>query len=677
MSRCTTAIFQKGGCDMSKTGWRVMTFFLLLMMSILPEGLLARVAKTEELEKANGEEEQVVTATRRAQELSESPSAIYVITAEDIEQSGAINLADVLRMAPGVHVFNISPAQIEVGIRGFSKLPSNKVKLLLDGKPYVLNIYDLPKYDILPVPLNEIERVEILKGPGSVQYGSGAIMGVINVITKRPKDTRGSTFSIFGGEKNTILAGYSYSGSARVAKDKLDYRLSAGWAQTDEWGDISGIYADARAYKFGKFNVALDYSFAEDSVLSFFAGYIGGEDEFTTRTSGIGDMPDFNAHMIAVSYATQHLSFSLSQKNVEAPAWKTAKNTPAYDGSKATHYLEDDRQTNAELEYFLDAGRHSLSMGLGYNNLRTTSDFLIPPSQYDHEISSLWLGDHFRISENLLLNLGARLDTHSTYGGAGSHRISLIFAPAKAHSLRLTNGTSIRFPDFSEGYFGATYPTVYYTAGSGLKPEKATSYEIGYLGKLGKLDISANVFFMEVTGFLGFKYTGVVTDGKIERKGFNLGDANEIGSEVELKYPLTSWLTGKINYTYLEAQIKEEDIPNVPPEYVKGTPHNMMNMELRAKFKNGLSANLQANYVDKVDFVLVQDWDHIAGDEVGGRAKAYTMVTMRLGYDFQLGGKDAQLALSALNLFDQKHDEYPVRNARPGRRILGSFSHKF
>ena len=125
----------------------------------------------------------VITAGRVGQPILESPSSITVLTREDIRRYGMTGLANILRNVQGVDVMSISASEQNVGIRGFNDLPSSKILSLFDSNPIYWEFYGLTTWGSLPVSLDEIERIEIIRGPGSALYGTNAFEGVINIIT--------------------------------------------------------------------------------------------------------------------------------------------------------------------------------------------------------------------------------------------------------------------------------------------------------------------------------------------------------------------------------------------------------------------------------------------------------------------------------------------------------------
>ena len=183
-----------------------------------------------------------------------------------------------------------------------------------------------------------------------------------------------------------------------------------------------------------------------------------------------------------------------------------------------------------------------------------------------------------------------------------------------------------------------------------------------------ELEITANVFYTEVADLIAFTKTSSLTYEHI-----NLDNIKQYGFELETEYPLTDWLNARANYTYYDMW---EESPDTQ-EFVKQTPSHMANAELRAYFDNGFSANLSAQYCGQTTYPL-STWSDPRGTTIaGGKQKAYLIANLRIGYEFYLLENDAEIALSALNLFDKKYDDYGLDTTDVGRTIYATFIYKF
>src|SRR6185295_6532395 len=138
---------------------------------------------------------QVTSVSKKEQKLSRIGAAVFVITQEDIRRSGSTNIPDILRMVPGVNVARIDAHTWSISIRGFSELYGNKVLVMIDGRPMYRQSFSGVRWDEVDVPLESIERIEVIRGPGGTVWGANAVNGVINIISKSALDTQGGMLS--------------------------------------------------------------------------------------------------------------------------------------------------------------------------------------------------------------------------------------------------------------------------------------------------------------------------------------------------------------------------------------------------------------------------------------------------------------------------------------------------
>jgi iron complex outermembrane receptor protein len=207
---------------------------------------------------------EVTSVSRKAQNLSRTPAAVYVITQEDIRRSGAATIPDVLRMAPGVQVAQIDANRWAISVRGFNDLYSNKLLVLVDGRTVYSPGFSGVFWDEINVPLDTIERIEVVRGPGGSVWGANAVNGVINIITKNSSQTQGGY----------ALAG---AGSEQTAGDEVRYggRLgTAGYYRAfGQYSSFSGLLTPQGlgawdAWRFGHEGIRADWTLKSgDSVM--------------------------------------------------------------------------------------------------------------------------------------------------------------------------------------------------------------------------------------------------------------------------------------------------------------------------------------------------------------------------------------------------------------------------
>src|SRR3984957_14719989 len=141
----------------------------------------------------------VTSASKKEQKMSRVPAAIFVITQEDIRRSGATNIPDLLRMVPGLEVAQVTPSVWAISARGFNGQYSNKLLVLIDGRTVYTPLFSGVYWDAQDVPLDSIERIEVIRGPGATVWGTNAVNGVINIMTKIANETPGGIATAEGG----------------------------------------------------------------------------------------------------------------------------------------------------------------------------------------------------------------------------------------------------------------------------------------------------------------------------------------------------------------------------------------------------------------------------------------------------------------------------------------------
>src|SRR3954463_7656984 len=142
---------------------------------------------------------EITTATRAPESAFRTPAAVYVITGDDIKRAGVTNIPDALRLAPGVEVAQVDSGKWSVGIRGFGSRLSRSVLVLIDGRTVYTTLLAGTYWEVQDTVMDDIERIEVIRGPGGTIWGPNAVNGVINIITKTTKDTHGVLANIGGG----------------------------------------------------------------------------------------------------------------------------------------------------------------------------------------------------------------------------------------------------------------------------------------------------------------------------------------------------------------------------------------------------------------------------------------------------------------------------------------------
>lgn len=451
-------------------------------------------------------EETVVAASRRAQSTLEAPNAITVITGDEIRASGLQSLPELLRRVPGAEVMAMSYSSANVSFRGFNQRVANKVLLLIDGRPEYQDFLGITQFSLIPIGLEEIDRVEVIRGPGSALYGANAMLGVINIITRAPGTGPKAEVSAFAGNSNTVGASLVTSGG-----EALKYRASVGYQQGDKYTrdydpartDVVSTAPESNlSLRSARGNITAFYAFNKDFSLAA----SGGINRLFTEVYAIGLLrnywldgqsgyakADFTGGPIKVRFFWNHLS---------------TRAAPQYEpvGQRS---LSSTLESNVfDLEVFFQkefqlGGTHLVGAGVSGRIKRTGWNYIGRLVQEIH--AAAFLQDEWRIIKPLTLVASYRIDRHPLLdngnpGYAQSPRISLVGVPVEGHAFRGAFATAFRQPTFLESYMDIRTPvpgvpgaSVLTNGNRALKPERLISFELGYRGEAAALGLSWEV----------------------------------------------------------------------------------------------------------------------------------------------------------------------------------------
>src|SRR5438045_242128 len=215
---------------------------------------------------------QVTSVSKRPERLSQTASAIQVITQDDIRRSGASSLAEALRLASNLQVAQLDSRQWAISARGFNSTAANKLLVLIDGRTVYTPLFSGVFWDVQEVPLADIDRIEVISGPGATLWGANAVNGVINVITKNAKDTQGLLFEGGSGSELHGFGGIRYGGTL---SSNLHYRVYGKFFDRDSTVFHNGRDA-TNDWNMGQGGFRLDWDASEANLITLQGDYYGG-----------------------------------------------------------------------------------------------------------------------------------------------------------------------------------------------------------------------------------------------------------------------------------------------------------------------------------------------------------------------------------------------------------------
>lgn len=647
----------------------ILIFILLSLVRIAPESRAEEPAKGEmsEEELIFMEVPIVVTASRKAQPITEAPAAVTVVSAEEIRQSGAMTVPDVLRMVSGVDVMTITARDQQVGIRGVNGPINNKLLVLIDGRTVYIDFAGDVPWNLFPVSLEEIERIEVIKSPISTLYGANAFSGVVNIITRTPREIDGTQVSVTVGSRETYIGTLIHGGEWK----KLHYKLSLGFDRADEWG------SDKRSADIFRGNFSLGYDIGPEQTVALSGGRAHFEDYRLFYNEKVGALMQKGDH--------DYLQLDYRYKRFKVRAFRKSEDPEQVLVRTGRPDKWDVALYDAEVQYAFNAGgSHSFMVGADYRDLILKKNNIIP-ADHSQNLYALFLEDEFRVSDRIRLVAGGRYDHHPLVRGHFSPRGTILYSPVEGHNIRLSAAQAYRNPSLLESYLSVVSPGVPFSFASegntDLKSEGVISYEIGYRAALEqRATLGLNLFYNEYSDLIIASTT--VAPPQIISSFINGGNARGVGGELDLDLLVTDGLSLFTNYSYQRITDKDDNpftLTINEKARVRGdTPEHKVNAGIRMKFRNGLSVNLLTHWVDKTER-LISD---LAGNEFLAKVRSYTTVDGRVGYTFWKG--NAEASLSAFNIFNDGHYEYPSginlpdRSSEPiGRKLAFKVSCRF
>ncbi len=614
------------------------------------------------------QEETVSIAVTHEQPISEAPSNVYVITDEDIRQSGAIDIPTILRRVPGLEIIQMTGAKFEVSARGNNQPRANKILVLIDGRSVYLDVQGEVRWKTFPISLAEIKRIEILKGPASVLYGFNAFDGVINIITKNPQEINGSIVQVGGGEFGTILSSVIYGGSFK----NLGVRLSGGWEQTQQWRD-----RDSLAFRAYRFNLDTNYKISPDNSLKFSGGFVNNNRFDGPIVENVATRDQLRQGYVNLGYQGPNYFLRGYWTNVDIPSFIGTNPLLApfirvtdRDGNSNQSQTWNSYDIEGQYSFeFLKSSR--LTLGINYRHNSISSNFI---SEFSHENRlGVYLQEEWKVSETIQATGGVRLDLHSEINPTYSPRFSLIFRPKPNHTIRASISLAYRPPTLYEtnnesiGVFPLFGFSTRLVGSTNLGPEQIISYELGYQGWYLKhrLRLRADLFYNHLSDLIIFARRPD-SPPTANPEFFNTGEGDVYGGEAGAEFLILPWLSGFANYSYV--QFGQNFIGTARRE----APRFKANGGIRLNFDNGLNGEAVLHYVGSATYPLNSLFFLPGVETPDQRVGSYFLLNLRGGYQFWevQGQKKAEVAVSAFNTLNDRHREHPLGDII-SNRVMG------
>lgn len=473
--------------------WKLVARSPFIIAALLTTVGWAQQSQSSDLSQASLEDLmniQVTSVSKKEQKLSKTGAAIFVITQEDIKRSGATNIPDVLRLAPGVDVAQINANTWAISIRGFNDLYANKVLVLIDGRSVYSPNFSGVNWDEQDVPLEDIDRIEVIRGPGGTIWGANAINGVINIITKSSKATQGGLISAYGGSQ--ARAGGLLQYGDKLGQDGA-FRIFADHSNVGELNFPNDSPAgDGWHLTHGGFRGDWDLTQQDSLTVQGDLIQTNGSQTITTLLSSVLPIEQTLGSLDAVNSGDllghwRHVFDNGSEASVQL----------YYDRDERRLLGIHDILNTVDLDvshHFTLGSRNDIVWGFGYRFTQNSSTpgyavSLLPLYPTDN-LANAFLQDEIALTPSLSLTLGSKIE-HNTYTGLEYEpSAQLVWDYTDRQAFWVSAARAIRQPARLDGAIDIDYGTVPLPGGSfalleivpntHLQAEELRDFESGY-----------------------------------------------------------------------------------------------------------------------------------------------------------------------------------------------------
>lgn len=585
---------------------------------------------------------QITSVSKATQSLSSAAASVYVITREEIRNSGAFSIPEALRLAPNLQVTQFSSTDYEVGARGFGGAReaqnfSNKILILIDGRSVYNPLFSGVTYDSLDVVMEDIDRIEVISGPGATLWGSNAMNGVINIITRRAGQTQGGLLQArVGTEENGINA--RYGGQTQAA----DYRV---YAQAFERGPSELANGDSAADRWRRLQAGFRVETLRD------------RDELTL----LGDVQRANFHKAAAP-DVDLTQFDLLGRWQRESGSLTTRAQVFFDRTDrgvppgGVGFVLDTYDFEFQQEWNRPDNPHRLVWGIGRRDndydIDNTAGLFFVPAARTLRLTNLFVQDAVSLSDAVTLTAGIKFEENSYSGWSTLPDLRLSWAPDANSLLWAAAARAVRAPtpfdvDVRESIGG---PPILF-GNPEFDTEKVWAYEVGYRAQPNaRVSWSLSAFYDDYDDLRSIEGTAVTF---FPLRWDNLIAGSTYGIEAWANIQVTdAWrLSPGFRSLRKRLHFKEGAVPVLGLDQTGNDPRSQAS--LKSSWTHGpVNVDAMLRYVGKLPAPL--------GDE-------YTELSARVAWRLS---EQLALSLNGFNLLDDSHLEYASPTANAIRRSV-------
>jgi iron complex outermembrane receptor protein len=605
---------------------------------------------------------EVTSVSKKAQSLNDAPAAAFVITNEDIKRSGATSIPDALRLAPGLNVARIDSNKWAVSARGFNGRFANKLLVLVDGRSAYTRTFAGVYWENQDVMMEDIDRIEVIRGPGAALWGANAVNGVINIITKHSSQTQGALLNAGGGTQERDFGSFRYG--AKLGEDTTARAYIKGFNRDENTRLSGGKAGDAWDKVQGGFRM--------DSQLNFKDALTFQGDLYQTHVNEFGAYPQLTSPFQVTGTESNNAYGGNLLSRLQHTFSPTSNYSLQfyYDTYTRNEVSNFENRDTLDLDFqhrFALLNRHDIVWGLNYRfghdrikGRNSPSGLMLTtvnPVSVNDQVYSSFIQDELTLIDNKLwLTMGSKFEHNDYSGFEGQPSARIMWAPYNQHRLWAGVSRAVRTPNRSDQNISSLIHVIppqdplsppvalVATPNPNLHSEQVIAYEAGYRTTFSKsVSLDVTGFYNdyhdlrnETRGTPFFSGTSLIMPINYS----NTRQGKTYGIEIATVWQMLDWWRWDTNYSWLHTQFS--DANNMPAI----SPQHQVSLRGALSLRHDIDLDFWFRYTDSA-FAI--------GTASDMTIKGYVTLDLRAAWRVC---QNIELSLTGQNLLAEKHLEY-------------------